>query len=63
MAMQGTRSILRGTEWFPRPGRVVVSIGEPIRPGGESWADAIRLRDEARAFILENCGEPDAMHG
>ncbi len=28
-------------------------------PEGDDWAAAIRLRDAARAQILERCGEPD----
>ncbi len=60
VALTGTRSILRGDQWFPRRGAVVVSVGAPIRPAGSDWGAAIRLRDAARAEILRHCGEPDA---
>ncbi len=60
VALAGTRSILRGDQWFPRRGSVAVTVGAPIRPAGSDWAAAIRLRDAARAEILQHCGEPDA---
>ncbi len=60
VALAGTRSILRGDQWFPRRGAVTVSIGAPIRPAGRDWSAAIRLRDAARTEILRACGEPDA---
>lgn len=59
MAIGGTRSILRSGQWFPRRGRVSVTIGEPIVPPGSDWTAAIALRDVARAQILQYCGEPD----
>lgn len=60
VALAGTRSILRGDQWFPRRGAVSVTVGEPIRPAGRDWAATVRLRDAARAEILRHCGEPDA---
>jgi 1-acyl-sn-glycerol-3-phosphate acyltransferase len=65
VASRGTRSILRSGSWFPRPGKVVVTVGPAVSPPAEDgsvpdpWSSAIRMRDEARAFILEHCGEPD----
>ena len=59
VTLRGTRSILRGDQWFPRRGAVSVRIGEPIPPDGEDFAAALRLRDKARAAILAHCGEPD----
>lgn len=61
VALRGTRSIMRGAEWFPRPGHITVSVGPPFEPEGTSWGDALVLRDCARAFILSECGEPDAL--
>ena len=46
--------------WFPRRGAVAVTVGAPLSPEGEGWAEAVRLRDAARAAILPHCGEPDA---
>ncbi len=59
VTLRGTRSILRGDQWFPRRGAVSVRIGEPILPDGEDFAAVLRLREEARAVILAHCGEPD----
>lgn len=59
IALHGTRSLLRGSEWFPRPGRVRMVVGTPLRPGSSDWGEAVRLRDAARAFILTECGESD----
>ncbi|MHA1166130.1 MAG: lysophospholipid acyltransferase family protein [Alphaproteobacteria bacterium] len=58
----GTRSILRAGGFFPRRGPISVHIGIPISPGGEDFEAAIRLRDAARAVILEQCQEPDLAH-
>ncbi len=57
--IRGTRSVLRGGQWFPPRGRLVVSVAPPLMPEGSDWAVAIRLRDEVREEILERCGEPD----
>ena len=59
IAIRGTRSILRGYSFRPRPGRVEVDIGKPIHPDGDDWDAALRLRDAARAYIVEHCGETD----
>ena len=59
VTLRGTRSILRGRQWFPRPGNVHVTIGPPLDAKGPGFDAAIRLRDEARAAILATCGEPD----
>jgi acyl carrier protein len=62
IAIRGTRTVLRGDQWFPRHGPVTVFIGEPIMTppdAGSDFAAALRLRDAAREYILEHCGEPD----
>jgi 1-acyl-sn-glycerol-3-phosphate acyltransferase len=61
IALRGTRSILRGEQWFPRSAKIVVHIGEPILPEGSDFAAAIRLRDKSRAVMLEHLGEPDLV--
>ncbi|MBI4565349.1 MAG: AMP-binding protein [Planctomycetes bacterium] len=63
VALRGTRSILRGDDWFPRPGVVRVTVTPPLGPEGEDWRAALRLRDKARARILRACGEPDLAAG
>ncbi len=62
VAIHGTRQILRDGSWFPRRGSIQITIGAPIVPkeaGPDAWAQALRSRAAARAFILEHCGEPD----
>jgi len=62
VAIRGTRTLLRGDQWFPRRAQVRVDIGAPISPRPvetEQFAAALALRDAARAFILQHCGEPD----
>jgi 1-acyl-sn-glycerol-3-phosphate acyltransferase len=65
IALRGTRSVLRSGSWFPRPGRVRVTVGPPIHPRQEEagiagdWSAAVELRDRARRFVLRHCGEPD----
>ena len=59
VSLRGTRSILRGDQWFPRRGAIAVRIGAPILPEGGDFAAALRLRDRARSAILAQCGEPD----
>lgn len=61
IAITGTRSILRGGQWFPRRGNAQIFIGEEIVPDGRGFNAAIRLRDQARAAILARCGEPDLI--
>ena len=62
IAIRGTRTVLRGDQWFPRHGPVTVTVGQPILspPDAETdFAAALALRDAARQHILQNCGEPD----
>ena len=61
VTLRGTRSILRSGHWLPRRGAVSIRVGTLLVAGGDDFAAAIRLRDEVRAEILANCGEPDAM--
>jgi 1-acyl-sn-glycerol-3-phosphate acyltransferase len=59
----GTRSILRDGQWLPRHGDVSVYVGDPIRPDGDDFAAAIRLRDRVRAAMLAHTSEPDLAIG
>jgi 1-acyl-sn-glycerol-3-phosphate acyltransferase len=58
-AIVGTRSMLRGEQWFPRRARLSLRVEPPIRPDGADFAAALRLRDAARVATLASCGEPD----
>ncbi|TIX92835.1 MAG: 1-acyl-sn-glycerol-3-phosphate acyltransferase, partial [Mesorhizobium sp.] len=57
--IRGTRSMLRGDQWFPRRTPVTIEISAPIVPSGTDFESALRLRDAARQAILARCGEPD----
>jgi 1-acyl-sn-glycerol-3-phosphate acyltransferase len=61
VAIRGPRGILRSGQWLPRRGAIVVTIAPPVAPpeAVEPFAAAVILRDQARAAILANCGEPD----
>lgn len=59
VVLRGTRSVLRGDQWFPRHRPVDVHIAQPVRADGTDLAAAARLRDQVRATILQECGEPD----
>lgn len=55
----GTRSALRGGQWFPRPSSINVHIGKAVRADGNDFSAAVRLRDAVRARMLAFSGEPD----
>ncbi|MGB7542702.1 MAG: AMP-binding protein [Burkholderiales bacterium] len=59
VTLRGTRSVLRDGTWLPRRQPIQVLIHSPLRPQGQDWSAALRLRNEARRIILEHCGEPD----
>ncbi|MCF7993369.1 MAG: AMP-binding protein [Chromatiaceae bacterium] len=60
VAVRGTRELMRGSRFSPRPGHAVVEIGQPIWPSDESWRSAVQLRDQARAFIAPRCEQTAA---
>jgi 1-acyl-sn-glycerol-3-phosphate acyltransferase len=61
VALKGTRALLHGDELFPHRGAVEVVVTPAVRTEGTDWAAALRLRDAARAQILEHCGEPELV--
>jgi 1-acyl-sn-glycerol-3-phosphate acyltransferase len=60
VAIAGSRWLFTGTSFFPRWGRVRISIGSPLEPAGDDWQRAVQLRDAARTFIAAHCGEEHA---
>lgn len=58
-ALRGTRSMLRGEQWFPRWSPVSAEIGDAIEPTGTGFAAVVEMRDKVRRAILAKCGEPD----
>jgi 1-acyl-sn-glycerol-3-phosphate acyltransferase len=58
MALRGTRQVLRGDDFLPRPGRVTLWIGAPIVPSGDDWRAIVSLRDRVAEAIAAHCDEP-----
>jgi len=58
IALCGTRTAWPDETWLLRPVPLVVTIGDPLQPNGEGWAEMVRLRDAARAWIAARTGEP-----
>jgi 1-acyl-sn-glycerol-3-phosphate acyltransferase len=59
--LRGTRSLLRDGQRMIHRVPVSATIGAPLppQPGGDSFAEAVRLRDLVRDEMLRHCGEPD----
>jgi 1-acyl-sn-glycerol-3-phosphate acyltransferase len=57
--LRGTRSMLRGEQWFPRWSPISVTIENPIEPKSADFASVVQLRDTVRSVIVAGCGEPD----
>jgi 1-acyl-sn-glycerol-3-phosphate acyltransferase len=62
VTIRGTRSVLRGEQWFPRRGRISVHTGKLHLPDGDDFEAAVRLRDRVRLSMLKYSGEPDLAH-
>lgn len=58
LSLQGTRRVLRGETWLPRPGRIRLWVGAPIAPEGANWRAIVALRDRVADAIAAHCGEP-----
>lgn len=58
IGLVGTRAILRGDERLLWPGRITITVCEPIQPKGSEWQDVTQLRNEVREKIALYCGEP-----
>ncbi len=59
VVIRGTRSILRGEQWFPRRGDVTIEVLDPQMPGGTDFSAAAELKERVRAAMLASSGEPD----
>ncbi len=57
VAIRGTRAILQADSDFPQHGAVQVIIERPLHPQGKDWAEAARLKGEARSVIAKHCEE------
>jgi fatty-acyl-CoA synthase len=58
MALRGTRRVMRGNSWLPRPGPIHLWVGTPLRPEGDGWPAVVALRDRVASEIAAHCGEP-----
>jgi fatty-acyl-CoA synthase len=63
IALQGTRQIWPDGTLVLRPGEMTVVMGEPLFPAAKGWSEIVRLRDTARIWIADHCGEPIVDRG
>ncbi|MCG8512196.1 MAG: AMP-binding protein [Rhodospirillales bacterium] len=62
LAIRGTRNVLRDGSWFPRPGRITVTVDTPVQPDeaeSDVWKRALELRGRVRRRLLRLIAEPD----
>ena len=59
VVIRGTRSILRGEQWFPRHGDVTIEVLDTQMPDGSDFSAAAELKERVRAAMLASSGEPD----
>jgi 1-acyl-sn-glycerol-3-phosphate acyltransferase len=59
IAIRGTRAMLPEGAVIPRAAPLEVIFGGRILPESDDWHAAVRLREAARAHMLEHAGEPD----
>jgi fatty-acyl-CoA synthase len=63
VALRGTRTLWPDETLLMRPGRVAITVGEPLWPAAGDWPDLVGLRDRARSWIAAQCGEPTVDRG
>jgi 1-acyl-sn-glycerol-3-phosphate acyltransferase len=61
--LRGTRQVFRDETVIFRRGPVSLQLLPPVAPDGSDWPAALRLRDQTRAAMLEQGGEPDLDGG
>jgi 1-acyl-sn-glycerol-3-phosphate acyltransferase len=59
VAIEGTRSLMRGDDYFFRRAPVRVTVLPAIHPGGQDFSAAVALRDAVREALLAQLGEAD----
>lgn len=57
ISIKGARKILRPDSFLLRPGRLRITVHEPIYPKGEDWSEMMRLRNKARKLVAKDSGE------
>lgn len=58
IALSGTRFIMRDGERLLKPGKIRITVCDPIKPKGQEWQDVTQLRNAVRKEIAIYCGEP-----
>lgn len=58
IALRGTRAVLPADSFRFRHAPIGVVIGSPLMPREQAWREIVRLREEARATIAREAGEP-----
>jgi 1-acyl-sn-glycerol-3-phosphate acyltransferase len=58
VTLTGSRTALRGGQWFPRRAAVLIRVLPPLRLQGADWDAALAARDECRRRIAGSLGEP-----
>ncbi len=58
LILRGTRRVLRGDDWLPRPGRVHLRVEDPVPITGTDMRALVELRDRVADVIAGHCGEP-----
>jgi 1-acyl-sn-glycerol-3-phosphate acyltransferase len=61
--LRGSRHVFRDDAAIFRRGPIELEALPAIRPDGDDWQAALRLRDRVRAAMLESYGEPDLAAG
>lgn len=61
VAIAGSRMVLRDGQWFAHRGQIHLHICAQLLAQSHDWLDAIKLRDQARAELLQRLGEPDRL--
>ncbi|HVE44515.1 MAG TPA: AMP-binding protein [Gammaproteobacteria bacterium] len=57
VAFSGVRQVLRAGEKCVSPGKITITVCDPVLPIGKEWHDMIQLRDAVRGQIAKYCGE------
>ena len=57
IALGGTRRLLRDGTWIPRRVPIVVEVAEPLH-AARSFADVVRVKEEAAEILARLSGEP-----
>ena len=58
IAIKGTRNILRGHDKLLKPGKIEITICQPIFPKGTDWVAITQLKNSVYTEIAKYCGEP-----